>query len=66
MSPLTRLLLALVVILVDWIVFFVPLGSLFIAYVLVTNPPWVRAFLNGLDAAPPEDPSTPAEGGAPP
>jgi hypothetical protein len=48
-SQLSRLILALVVVLVDWAVFFVPLSGLFIAYVITTNPPWVREFLNRLD-----------------
>jgi hypothetical protein len=46
------LLLALVIVIVDWAVFFLPLSGLFIAYVVTTNPPWVRHFLNGLDAGP--------------
>jgi hypothetical protein len=41
--------LALIIVVVDWALFFVPLCALFIAYVITTNPPWVRGFLNGLD-----------------
>jgi hypothetical protein len=37
-------------VIVDWAVFFLPLSALFIAYVITTNPPWVRDFLQGLDA----------------
>jgi hypothetical protein len=44
------LVLALVIVIVDWAVFFLPLSALFIAYVITTNPPWVRSFLDGLDA----------------
>jgi hypothetical protein len=51
-SQSSRLILALVIVLVDWAVFFVPLSALFIAYVIVTNPPAVREFLNRLDAGP--------------
>jgi hypothetical protein len=51
-SQSSRLLLALVIVLVDWAVFFVPLSALFIAYVIITNPPAVRDFLNRLDAGP--------------
>ena len=51
-SQLNRLLLAVIIVLVDAAIFFVPLAALFIAYVLVANPPWVRDFLNGL-ASPP-------------
>ena len=54
MSQLNRLLLAVVIVVVDAAVFFLPLTALFVAYVLVVNPPWVRDFLNGL-ASPPSD-----------
>jgi hypothetical protein len=47
--------LALLIVLVDWAVFFLPLAALFIAYVIVTNPPGVRAFLNSLDAGSGQD-----------
>ena len=50
MSQLSRLVLALAIVLVDWAVFFLPLSALFIAYVITTNPPWVRDFLNRLGA----------------
>lgn len=52
MSQYSRLVLALVIVLVDWAVFFLPLAALFIAYVITTNPPWVRSFLGRLDAGP--------------
>jgi hypothetical protein len=52
MSQFSRLVLALAIVLVDWAVFFVPLSGLFIAYVITTNPPWVRDFLKRLDAGP--------------
>lgn len=52
MSQLTRLLLALVIVVVDAAIFFVPLAALFVAYVIVANPPWVRDFLERLDAPP--------------
>jgi len=50
MSPFSRLVLAVVIVIVDWAVFFLPLSALFIAYVITTNPPWVRDFLDRLDA----------------
>lgn len=49
MSQASRLVLALVIVLVDGAVFFLPLAALFIAYVITTNPPWVREFLDRLD-----------------
>lgn len=52
MSQSSRLILALLIVLVDWAVFFLPLASLFIAYVIIANPPGVRDFLNKLDAGP--------------
>lgn len=55
MSQSSRLLLALLIVLVDWAVFFLPLSALFIAYVITTNPPGVREFLNKLDAGPGQD-----------
>lgn len=50
MNPLQRVLLALVILLGDAIVFFIPLGGLFLAYVVLSNPPWFREFLERLDA----------------
>jgi hypothetical protein len=46
-----RVLIALGVLLPDLAVFFLPLIALFLAYVLVYNPPWFREFLNNLDRA---------------
>ncbi|EFK96397.1 hypothetical protein LDC_1577 [sediment metagenome] len=50
MSMLNRVLLALGVVALDLAVFFVPLTAVFLAYVLVYNPPWFREFLSTLDA----------------
>jgi len=44
-----RMLLAGGILLVDTAVFFVPLTALFLAYILVFNPPWARSFLEALD-----------------
>jgi len=49
MSPLQRVLLATAIVVVDAVVFFLPLASFFLAYVILTNPPWVRDFLATLD-----------------
>jgi hypothetical protein len=48
MSRTQRLLLALAIVAVDAVLFVVPLASLFLAYVIVANPPWFRDFLNGM------------------
>ena len=50
MSMINRVLLALGVVALEFAVFFVPLTAVFMAYVLVYNPPWFREFLNTLDA----------------
>ena len=50
MSMINRVLLALGVVVVDLAVFFVPLTAVFMAYILVYNPPWFREFLTSLDA----------------
>jgi hypothetical protein len=50
LHPVQRLLLALVILVIDAAAFIIPVGSLFIAYVILSNPPWVRAFLERLDA----------------
>jgi hypothetical protein len=44
-----RVLLAGGILLVDTAVFFVPLTALFLAYILIFNPPWARSFLEGLE-----------------
>jgi hypothetical protein len=53
LHPVQRLLLVLVILVIDATVFFIPLGGLFVAYVILSNPPWVREFLARLD--PPRD-----------
>jgi hypothetical protein len=47
-----RILLAIGILLVDLIVFFLPLTALFLIYILLFNPPWFRDFLNKLDVTP--------------
>jgi len=38
------------VVALDFAVFVVPLTAVFMAYILVYNPPWFREFLSTLDA----------------
>ena len=52
MSKTKRILLAVGILLVDLIVFFLPLTALFLIYIIVYNPPWFRDFLNNLDQVP--------------
>jgi hypothetical protein len=49
MSMINRVLLALGVVALDLVVFFVPLTAVFMAYILIYNPPWFREFINSLD-----------------
>jgi hypothetical protein len=44
-----RLLLALGIVLVDLVIFFLPLTSFLLAYVIIYHPPWVKDFINSLD-----------------
>ena len=56
MHMITRILLALAVILVDLLVFFLPLSAFFVAYVLIFNPLWFRDFLSSLNGSTPDVP----------
>jgi hypothetical protein len=49
MSMINRVLLALEVVALDIVVFFVPLTAVFMAYILIYHPPWFREFINSLD-----------------
>lgn len=44
-----RVLISLGIIAIDFIFFFVPLTALFLAYIILYNPPWFRSFLSALD-----------------
>ena len=41
-----RIALAVAIVLLDSLVFFLPLGAVFLAYVLIANPPWFRRVLD--------------------
>ena len=49
MSLTNRILLASLVLLLDLVVFFFPLTAIFIAYVIIFNPPWLKEFVLRLD-----------------
>ena len=49
MSLTQRILLSVGIVLVDIIVFFLPLTALFLAYIILVNPPWFREFLQNLN-----------------
>ena len=57
MKMANRILLALGVIALDLVVFFIPLTAFFLAYVLIYNPPWFREFLNTLDTGQAKNPA---------
>jgi hypothetical protein len=44
-----RILLSVGILLIDLIVFFLPLTALFLVYVILVNPPWFREFLQKLN-----------------
>ena len=50
MGTTRRICLAAGIVAVDLLIFFLPLSAIFLAYVIMFNPPWVRAFLDGLKA----------------
>jgi hypothetical protein len=49
MSFTQRVLLSIGILLIDLIVFFLPLTALFLVYIILTNPVWFRKFLQDLD-----------------
>ncbi|MBW1955289.1 MAG: hypothetical protein JRI76_02700 [Deltaproteobacteria bacterium] len=53
MSMTQRVLIAGAVLALDLVVFFFPLAAVFVAYVLIVNPPWFRDFLDRLGPANP-------------
>ena len=49
MSLINRILLAAALLLLDLVLFFLPLTAVFFAYIIIFNPPWFREFINHLD-----------------
>ena len=45
MGKTQRIMLAIGIVVADSVLFFFPLGAVFLAYVLIANPPWFRQFL---------------------
>ena len=41
-----RIMLAVGILVVDSVLFFFPFGALFLAYILIVNPPWFRQMLS--------------------
>jgi len=49
MSKKQRILICVIILLVDLVVFFLPLTAIFLIYIILQNPPWFRNFLQQLD-----------------
>jgi hypothetical protein len=49
MSVTQRILLSIGILLIDLIVFFLPLTALFLVYIILANPVWFRKFLQDLN-----------------
>ncbi|MCD4812680.1 hypothetical protein K8S19_03185 [bacterium] len=45
MTQTQKILLVTGILLVDIVLFFLPLTAIFLAYVILVNPPWFREFL---------------------
>ena len=58
-----RVALAVVIVVLDFVSFMVPLGSLVLAWVIVARPRWALAFVARLYADFPRSPTGPGEGG---
>lgn len=43
-----RLLLAILILVVDSLIFILPLGALFLAYVIIFRPPWFKEWIHRL------------------
>lgn len=49
MNMTQRIVLGVGILIVDLVVFFLPLSAIFLMYVLIFNPPWFRTFLNNIE-----------------
>jgi uncharacterized membrane protein YbaN (DUF454 family) len=49
MGKTKRIFLSLGILLVDVVIFYLPLTAFFLIYILMFNPPWFRDFLNHMD-----------------
>lgn len=56
MTTVGRIALSAAILAVDLLVFFFPLTAVFLAYVILVNPPWFREFLARLDEPDPPSP----------
>ena len=49
MSKKQRIMICVLILLLDLVVFFLPLSAIFLVYIIMVNPPWFREFLQQLD-----------------
>jgi hypothetical protein len=49
MSKKQKILICVLVLVLDLVVFFLPLTAIFLVYIILQNPPWFREFLQQLD-----------------
>ena len=49
MGRMQRVMWAVLLVVADGVIFFLPLAGLFLAYVIIVNPQWFREFLGRLD-----------------
>lgn len=56
MSQSQRIALCAAILAVDILIFFFPLTAVFLVYVILVNPPWVRRFLDRLEESDPSPP----------
>jgi hypothetical protein len=53
MSMTYRVLICIGILLIDLIVFYLPLTAFFLIYILLANPPWFRKFLQQINQVDP-------------
>ncbi len=49
MNLTSRIIICVVILLVDLLIFILPLTAIFLIYIIMFNPPWFREFLTNLD-----------------
>ncbi|MGD2038433.1 MAG: hypothetical protein PVH28_11150 [Desulfobacterales bacterium] len=49
MSKKQRVMICVMILVLDLVVFFLPLTAIFLVYIILINPPWFREFLQRLD-----------------
>ena len=49
MSKNQRIMICVIILMLDLVVFFLPLSAIFLVYIIMVNPPWFREFLQQLD-----------------